>query len=540
MKLKLTVTKKMVGTFVFIILTTCIVFSAFFSMVLEKLQVDSIEYQLKVATYNFKTEYENVTHREIQQFKKDNDIDVTIFDGTVRKLSTIKGAVGTQIDSGIWESIKNGEHYFATDANVNGEPYFGYYIPIMDNGKCIGASFTGIPQAKEITLISNYIIKIIVRVSVWGLILSILTLFIVRSMVKTVNRTKTTVNSLTENDLATEYKKYKKPSDELQQLCNDTIDYRAQLKETVGKIKNVAKLLNDVSRELNTATETTAGNAQKITQAVEEVTKGATEQAKNTEDINTRMFSMSQELDTIKGNTDDLQSISESMDLAKDNAMNTLEELQKVNNTMMKDVDATSAQVNVTNESVQKIKDAVEMIQNVAKQTNLLSLNASIEASKAGENGRGFSVVATEMRNLANQSAEYANEIKKIIADLGNNFALIIENVENTTNNMSVQNEKLSDTQEMFGVLEGDINGAVRSIESISGMVKNLVGEIEEVVDTISGLSAISQENSASAQETMAQIEELGAVISQIDERAKEVFDSADVLMNEVNIFKME
>lgn len=538
--MKLSITKKIVGTVALIIVTTCVVFGAFFSMVLEKMQIANVENQLEVATYNFKTEYDHVTDELIAQFKKDNGIDVTIFTEDERTHSTIDGAVGTQMDSHIWADIQGGEHYFATDANVNGVPYFGYYIPIMEDGKCVGASFTGIPQAEELEIISTTIKQIVVRVGLWGLLASVLAWVLVRTIVKTIKKVESIVNSLCENDLVTEHKKYQKPSDEIQKLCNKVIEYREQLKGNIGTFVGVAKTLNEISSELNESTEKTATNASEITTAAEEVAKGATAQAKNTEDINTRMFSMTQELDNIKGNTDELQNISTSMDSAKDNAVSTLAELQNVNNIMAKDVEATSNQVNITNDSVKKIKDAIEMIQNVADQTNLLSLNASIESSKAGENGRGFSVVAMEMRNLANQSAEYANNIKNMVSDIEKNYGLIIEIVNNTANNMAVQNEKLSDTQKVFGVLEEDIDGAVHRIESIAGMVKSLVEGVEEVVDTIAELSGISQENSASAQESMAQIEEMGAIITQIDEKSKQVFDSAELLMKEVSIFKVE
>lgn len=100
---------------------------------------------------------------------------------------------------------------------------------------------------------------------------------------------------------------------------------------------------------------------------------------------------------------------------------------------------------------------------------------------------------------------------------------------------------KLTDgTETEFGILENDINGAICRIESINEMVKSISEEIREMVDTISGLSATGEENSAATEETMARMEELGTIITQIDEKAKDVNNSADSLINEVSIFKVE
>lgn len=548
--MKISISKKILGMVILPIVCICLIAGIVTSNITKTIITDEIELQLKAGAYSVSQTLQQRTlivemNSDISNLHDYTGMDVTVFQGNVRVASTILDSynnpiIGTEMDSHIYGDLQSGKDYFATDANVNGVPYFGYYIPFFEeNGEFSGAVFTGISQEEANRTILLYTIKIIGCLLGYGLIFVIFALFLVRKMVKRIKKLEKTIGTLLSNDLSVRHEKFSVEHDEIETLCNKTVDYSEQLKNTVENLAGVAKVLNDVSSELNEATEKTATNASEITTAAEEVAKGATAQAKNTEDINTRMFSMAQELDNIKGNTDELQRISESMDSAKDNAVSTLAELQNVNNTMAKDVEATSAQVNITSESVQKIKDAVEMIQNVADQTNLLSLNASIESSKAGENGRGFSVVATEMRNLANQSAEYANNIKNMVSDIEKNYGLIIEIVDNTANNMAVQNEKLSDTQKVFGVLEEDINGAVGRIESIAGMVKSLVKGVEEVVDTIAELSGISQENSASAQESMAQIEEMGAVITQIDEKAKRVFDSAELLMKEVSIFKV-
>jgi methyl-accepting chemotaxis protein len=117
---------------------------------------------------------------------------------------------------------------------------------------------------------------------------------------------------------------------------------------------------------------------------------------------------------------------------------------------------------------------------------------------------------------------------------------MIIETVNLTNNNMMVQSEKLTDTQNVFAVLDGNISDTVERIGSINTMVESLSKELTEIVDMLSNLSAISQENSASTEETMAGIEELNTIIMQVNEKATVVNDSADTLIEEVGVFKTE
>ena len=261
-------------------------------------------------------------------------------------------------------------------------------------------------------------------------------------------------------------------------------------------------------------------------------------QAEDTTNAAQNISDMSDELGRIKSNVNDLHSIANSMNSAKNNSLNTLDELQKVNGVMVEEVNSTSNQVNATSNSVEQIKKAVEMIQDIADQTKLLSLNASIEAAHAGEHGKGFAVVAEEIGKLASQSAQSSDEIEEILKQLVKNYEIIIQNVKSTSDNMEVQNSKLAETQNVFTILENDINGTVERIAEINTMVEHLDVEICKMVDMISNLSAISEENSASTEQTMASIQELTAVIGQVSEKAQNVNDSADELMREVNVFK--
>ena len=541
--MRVNISKKIMGMVIIPIMFICVVVGVISANVMRDNIVEEIERQLKVGAYGISQTLEIRTLKdEINEVIYDlfecTDMDVTVFYGDERIASTIDGVVGTKMDSNILNEIKSGKDYFATDANVNGQSYFGYYIPFFTDGQFSGATFTGIPQEEASRTITLGIVKIVGCIVACGLIAVVIAIFMVRGIVKNINYLQNTIGTLLDNNLSIKHEKYDFEHDEIEEISNKTIDFSEHLNQIITTIKNASSGLKEIASDLNTNVQFTNDTCNQISQAVENVASGAVSQAEDTTNAAQNISDMSDELGNIKTNANDLHSIANSMNNAKNNALNTLDELQKVNGFMTEDVNSTSNQVNATSESVEQIKKAVEMIQDIASQTKLLSLNASIEAARAGENGKGFAVVADEIGKLASQSAQSSYEIDEILKQLVKNYEIIIQNVKNTSDNMEVQNGKLVETQNVFAILENDINGTVERIAEINTMVHHLDVEIGKMVDMISNLSAISEENSASTEQTMASIQELTAIIGQVSEKAQNVNDSADELMKEVDVFK--
>lgn len=212
--------------------------------------------------------------------------------------------------------------------------------------------------------------------------------------------------------------------------------------------------------------------------------------------------------------------------------------LVEMNNKTSDTIGVVTEQTDRTNESAQNISNAVTLIQDIAAQTNLLSLNASIEAARAGESGRGFAVVAEQIRKLAEDSAESATEIENIVRELMGNSKDSVEKMQELSRDSSVQADKLNRTKESFYELKKEIN----EVSSASKEIFDQTVVIEElkkgVNDVIEQLASVAQENAASTEETSASMQSLANNVDLCKEESAILNDLSKNINEQTSRFK--
>ena len=212
--------------------------------------------------------------------------------------------------------------------------------------------------------------------------------------------------------------------------------------------------------------------------------------------------------------------------------------LVEMNNKTSDTIGVVTEQTDRTNESAQNISNAVTVIQDIAAQTNLLSLNASIEAARAGESGRGFAVVAEQIRKLAEDSAESATEIENIVRELMGNSKDSVEKMQELSRDSSVQADKLNRTKESFYELKKEIN----EVSSASKEIFDQTVVIEElkkgVNDVIEQLASVAQENAASTEETSASMQSLANNVDLCREESAMLNDLSKNINEQTSRFK--
>lgn len=464
------------------------------------------------------------------------DIDITIFQGNTRTESSIKNVVGTKASSEVAQIVLHkGQEYFDRNIVIGGESYYGYYKPTSDGNML----FAGKPKA-DINKFISMIVLIEIGIGALVFVVCLATTALISNhMAGRISKTVDKVQVLAQGDLSQDFGTVTESKDEITQISNSVIQLQEILRKIVSNISQQAQILKDNSDSFSTRFASISEDISNVDASVEEIAQGSTVQAQETATAGNQVSNMAETVEKNVRNIDDLNKAVLQMNELSSQADEMLKSLEEINEKTSENIRIVSDQTKITNDSAEKIKEAVKMIQEIATQTNLLSLNASIEASRAGESGRGFSVVASEIRKLADDSSRSANEIEQIVKELIANSNISVEKMEDVNKDTKIQREKLENAVQTFA----DLNQEISSVSEISQSISEQTKELEEQKNILSGgveqLAAISEENAAATQETSASMQTLAATLSECREQTDTLADLGRALNEEMQKFTL-
>lgn len=484
---------------------------------------------------------------EIDTYVEGNNADVTICYGKTRRLTSLRDSksgeriLGTDISDEVWATVQKGKIYETTDITINGLDYVAVYIPLEDaSGKVIGVVFAGMPLTAVKEFISEKVGSFIVISVVMLIIVCVLGLLEASSMTNAIVKAKSVVEVLASGDLGAKVEqKVLTRGDEIGDMGRAVKGLKDKLNGIVGNLQKSANTLFEAGNGLEDMAKQCSNTTDDVSRAVEEISKGAVSQAEEIQNASSEIVAMGEVIEEIVGNVNDLTEASDAMSRAGDESTDTMRNLSESNDRTSKAIGNIGNQIRLTDESIKQISMATELITSIASQTNLLSLNASIESARAGEAGRGFAVVATEIQKLAVQSNDAAVEIQQIIGNLMNESQRTMDEMKEAEVLMHEQQEKLNDTKEKFGEVSTGIDVSREGTQQIRVCADSCNSARASVIDVISNLSAISEENAASAEETTASMQELNATINLLSEEATKLKDISEALNEEMKFFKM-
>lgn len=492
---------------------------------------------------------ENLTAQidEIDAFVAGNDADVTICYGKTRRSTSLRDSktgeriLGTDISDEVWSTVQKGDKYETTNIVINGLPYVAVYIPLEDAaGKVIGAVFAGMPLTDVNEFISAKVGAFIGISVAMLLIVCVLGTFEAIHMANAIVKAKSVVEVLASGDLGINVDtKILGRGDEIGDMARAVRDLKDELNKIVGNLQRSANTLFEAGNGLEDMAKQCSNTTDDVSRAVEEISKGAVSQAEEIQNASSEIVAMGEVIEEIVDNVSNLTEASDAMSRAGNTSTETMLNLSASNDRTASAIGNIGNQIRLTDESIKQISMATELITSIASQTNLLSLNASIESARAGEAGRGFAVVATEIQKLAVQSNDAAVEIQQIIGNLISESQKTMDEMREAEVLMREQQEKLNDTKEKFGEVSTGIDVSREGTQQIRVCADSCNSARASVIDVISNLSAISEENAASAEETTASMQELNATINLLSEEATKLKDLSVALNEEMKFFKM-
>ncbi len=349
---------------------------------------------------------------------------------------------------------------------------------------------------------------------------------IARSISKGIKGTKERLDVLATNDLSAAVPETK-ARDEIGQMSRSFGKMQQNLRTVITTLYAQSDELAESCESMNAATTQASESMETIKNAAGELAATATQTAGDVENIASDM----NRLDAIMGDSvDSTKALAEASDLirrASADGMKIVENLTLVNNDCVAAFDSIFEGIASVEGSANRISDASELISSIAGQTNLLSLNASIEAARAGDAGRGFSVVAEEIRKLSDESEQNVSTINSLLDELQANTRSAIDKSEMVKGFVEAQNESVAKTRESFEGIVAAIDDVNRAVSLLSEVNSRLSQGFEGIGNLVSNLSAASEENAATAEELSAtsdmvarNVEALGSTEAQIDRAA--------------------
>lgn len=303
-----------------------------------------------------------------------------------------------------------------------------------------------------------------------------------------------------------------------------------KLMVTMEKIGSSSGILNENVAALERNMSVIVKSSEDTTVVMNEMAAGTQQQAESINNIN---MNMTDALSKMKATKETSEEISETSKTISENVSSGSEKIDTMSVQMQTIDQAIGTALTTVNELEVNIRDINRFlgdITNIAEQTNMLALNAAIEAARAGEQGKGFSVVAEEVRKLAEQSAVIVSDINRITKQISEKTITAVNMVDQGEEAVKRGNILIGELSRYFGDVQSAIESNFQSLNNENAMIKNILDIFMRVQEQVESIASISEEHAASNEEVMATLENENSDIIAINNSIKEVKQLSDTL----------
>lgn len=343
---------------------------------------------------------------------------------------------------------------------------------------------------------------------------------------------------LTEGDMAN-VRAMRTRKDEIGSISRNIILMYDNLRGIVMQIEQSSTTVSNNAGTLADQTMQLKRSSDEISTTMNDLSNAAMSQAGDTTTSANEVAKLDGLIVRNLSDTENLRNNADQMDRVKNNGLAAIKDLIDKTARSRESIAIVREAMQQNNEQAQKIEATSQKINDIADQTNLLSLNAAIEAARAGDAGRGFAVVAEEIRGLAEETNSLTNEIGVIIQELLQKTADATQNMENMEKIFEEQERSVGDTKENFIQIEQCLTSVQESVNMLYESGNNMTGSKEVIVEMIEGISAASQENAAGSEEVLAAVETQDSVITDITGMTQNLSAVAEELMEQAHKFSL-
>ena len=390
---------------------------------------------------------------------------------------------------------------------------------------------------RSVTQTRNALVGVLIAVVI---LLATIGGILIRGLIRPLHVLTGVVNKVADLDLTenADEKRLAQRKDEIGMIAKAVENLHNELSEIIRAIQSQGAKLSESNQQFAQGFSEIVQTVDDVNIAVEEIATGSTSQAQETSTASEHIVDIGNAIDSNSTSVEMLESSIERMNLLAAESAEMLGDLVRINDWTAETIGVVTEQTDRTNQSAERINEAVVAIQDIASQTNLLSLNASIEAARAGESGRGFAVVAEQIRKLAEDSANSAEQIEAIVRELIANSKEGVAKMHDLSNASKEQADRLEKTTDSFDGLKREMDSvsvASKEILDQTSSINNLKNGVSSVIEQ---LAAIAEENAASTQETSASMYSLTENIDRCKDETTVLSDLSEQLNEQTSKFK--
>lgn len=377
-----------------------------------------------------------------------------------------------------------------------------------------------------------------VGISAIVVLLAIIICFILgRRLMSPLVKVSTIIEEIANGDINADFGMVKETNDEIGLIIEKMKELTQSLGNIVGKIRNSSDTMSSNSYELNdTSSQTLAANNE-ISKAVEDVAEGSTGMAASISKINENLLEMSNETKDINESVNEIRNQTTAVQDSSKIMNDKIKSMQDSSHKMDEGISAISKRIETVNTTVDKVSNIVSVIEEISSETNLLSLNASIEAARAGDAGKGFAVVAQEIRVLSDNTNTELENIKQIISSLVEECRYCVQASGTIVEDNAKQKEEIKAVLDEFGSLDEQIQKTAEKADEIEELVTAMIELNDDITKSSNSLTDVSAANAAATEEMNANIEELNAMMHGVSEMAGHMNNESDGLKEALSFF---
>ncbi|SNS66272.1 Methyl-accepting chemotaxis protein [Anaerovirgula multivorans] len=436
-------------------------------------------------------------------------------------------------------AVENGEeHTGIFHSSERGMNVYEVILPLHNQaGEIVGAINMGLSVAGVEAAAKAMVSRSIIVAVITSLIGILLVFLLIQKVIKPVKSLAAAADQIALGDLREKIEVTSK--DEIGSLAYSFSTMVDSVKDMIKKIMATSTSMNTFSDELVASAQQNATVSDQIAKATEEVAAGASEQVQKTNYVKENVDVVSDRIKEIVNHIHELKVSTESMVQSANDSRQEMMEMNQQIGIIRESSHLSSDTIKNLSNTSQKIGQIVDVINQIANQTNLLALNAAIEAARAGEAGKGFTVVAEEIRNLAEQSVKSAEDITKLIQETQQESAAAIVTIDDSVAEVDKGQQMVVKVGDSFESIVTTINENQKLFLNLEDAMVNLNNKFNDTTKLVNDIEFIAEETAANTQEVAASTEEQMASVQEITSSIEQLDGMVEELNHLIAQFKI-